>query len=279
MSRLSFYVREWENKMESIQIKIVNKDGAIKADSKEDMQSVLVYHGIYEKGDKIVMSFPAINTFYVIRLDDTLDEAYVYITEEELVYEIPFDEKKTSYNPKSFLGDIHYVTCRNAREHEINSYKNLALNVADQSCDVGCYPHVFANVETRGEAVFAARNAIDGVVANTYHGTWPFESWGINQQEDASLTLEFGREVDFDKIILTTRADFPHDNWWKQATLEFSDGTSEIIQMDKSIEAHEFRIKKKKIHWILLSHLIKSDDPSPFPALTQIEVYGTESKR
>jgi hypothetical protein len=38
-----------------------------------------------------------------------------------------------------------------------------------------------------------------------------------------------------------------------------------------------FEIRKKGIEWIKLGNLIKADDPSPFPALTQIEVYGTES--
>jgi len=263
--------------VQTIQIKIVNKNGVVKADSLSEMQTVLVYQGNYEKEDKIVIRVPIINAFYFIRVDDTLEEAYVYITKEELTYVIPFDEKKLSYNPKSFLGDIHYITCRMAKEYEVKAYKNLALNVADQPYEEGCYPHAFANVETRGESVFAARNAIDGVIANTYHGIWPFESWGINQQEDAQLTLDFGREVDFDKIILITRADFPHDNWWKRATLEFSDGTSEIIKMEKRTKPHEFSIKKKNIRYIKLKHLIKSNDPSLFPALTQIEVYGQES--
>ena len=35
-------------------------------------------------------------------------------------------------------------------------------------------------------------------------------------------------------------------------------------------------VEKKKISWIQLKELIKSEDPSPFPALTQIEVYGTD---
>ncbi len=35
-------------------------------------------------------------------------------------------------------------------------------------------------------------------------------------------------------------------------------------------------MEKKNISWIRLKDLIKSEDPSPFPALTQIEVYGTE---
>ena len=72
-----------------------------------------------------------------------------------------------------------------------------------------------------GEAVFAARNAIDGVTANLSHGKWPYESWGINQQDDAQMTLDFGRPVDIDKIVLYTRADFPHDNWWESVTFTF----------------------------------------------------------
>ena len=93
---------------------------------------------------------------------------------------------------------------RTAEEYEVTAYRNLAKNVMDQHGDHGCYPHAYANVETRGESVFAARNAIDGVLANASHGAWPYESWGINMQDDAELTLEFGRPVDFDKIVLYT---------------------------------------------------------------------------
>ena len=143
----------------------------------------------------------------------------------------------------------------------------------DQHGDLGCYPHAFANVETRGESVFAARNAIDGVLANKSHGPWPFESWGINMQDDAEITLDFGRPVDFDQIVLYTRADFPHDNWWVKATLVFSDGTQEVVDMVKSAEPHRFSIEKKQITWIKLSKQIKADDQTPNPALSQIEVY------
>ncbi len=47
--------------------------------------------------------------------------------------------------------------------------------------------------------------------------------------------------------------------------------------MEKSEKAHTFAITKKGITWVRLSDLIKADDPSPFPALTQIEVYGKEA--
>lgn len=259
-------------------IVVRDKDGNVKAQAQAAGEVILAWEGEYAPGDQILCEFPETGKFYVVRIDDTMDEAFVYVTKEQVVYDVPFEEKKTSYNPKSFTGERHYLTLRPAKEHEISAYKNLAKNVIDQHGDPGCYPHASANVETRGEAVFAARNAIDGVVANLSHGNWPYESWGINRQDDAEMTLEFGRPVDFDTIVLYTRADFPHDNWWVKATLTFSDGTKEVVEMEKSVESHVFAIERKNITWVKLGELIKADDPSPFPALTQIEVYGTEAK-
>ena len=94
--------------------------------------------------------------------------------------------------------------------------------------------------------MFAAVNAIDGVTANESHGMWPFESWGINRQDDATIRIDFGREVEIDRIILYTRADFPHDNWWEQATICYSDGSKEQIAMEKSVLPHEFLIPKRR---------------------------------
>ena len=39
----------------------------------------------------------------------------------------------------------------------------------------------------------------------------------------------------------------------------------------------EFTFEKKKIEWLQIGELIKSEEPSPFPALVQLEVYGTEA--
>lgn len=260
-------------------LSVKDREGNMKAraEAQANGETVLAWEGEYQEGDQIICTFPETGRFYVVRIDDTMDEALVYVTKEEVVFDIPFEEKKTSYNPKAFTGERHYLTLRPAKAFEVSAYRNLAQNTMDQHGDPGCYPHASANVETRGEAVFAARNAIDGVVANLSHGNWPYESWGINRQDDAEMTLEFGRPVDFDTIVLYTRADFPHDNWWVEATLSFSDGSTEVVKMEKSIESHSFAIAKKGITWIKLGNLIKADDPSPFPALTQIEVYGTES--
>ena len=258
----------------SLTIAICDEQNMIKCKVQGEDQILMVYKGEYSPGDKILFQTDEINTYYVIRIDSTMDEAYVYLTEKSLEYVIPFDEKKISYNPLSFTGNRHYITMRKAEDYENSSYRNLAKNVMDQNKDLGCYPHAHANVETRGESVFAARNCLDGVLANESHGTWPYESWGINKQDDAEITLEFGRPVDIDKIYLYTRADFPHDNWWVQATITFSDGSKEVVNMEKSVKPHVFSIEKNQITWLKIGNLIQSDDPSPFPAMTQIEVYG-----
>ena len=125
--------------------------------------------------------------------------------------------------------------------------------------------------------MFAARNAIDGTLAIRCHGNWPFASWGINRQDDAALTLDFGRPVNFDTIVLYTRADFPHDNWWTEVTITFSDGTKEVVPLEKSCRSHKLAIARNNIEWLRVDNLIKADDPSPFPALTQIQVFGTEA--
>ena len=57
---------------------------------------------------------------------------------------------------------------------------------------------------------------------------------------------------------------------------EFSDGSEIILDLRKTGAAQEFVFEEKNICWLELKKLIKSEEPSPFPALVQIEVYGTE---
>lgn len=261
-----------------LSISIKDSKNEIKASAEGERYVNFAWEGLYAEGDQIIIHVDETEKFYVIRIDDTMDEALVYVTKNEIVYTVPFEEKKWSYNQKSFSGEWHYLTIRRAEDYEIHAYRNLAKNVMDQHGDPGVFPHAHANVETRGESVFAARNAIDGVLTNESHGYWPYESWGINRQDDAEITLEFGRPVDFDQIVLYTRADFPHDNWWVKGTFTFSDGSREVVEMEKSYAPHSFSISKRNITWIRLGELIKADDPSPFPALTQMEVYGTYVK-
>ncbi|MBS5933081.1 MAG: carbohydrate-binding protein [Clostridiales bacterium] len=263
--------------MVQLSLKILHVDGSVACVNSHENEVFLYYDQAYVEGDSIVLESSEKDIYLVLQVDDALGSAFVYLKANSFRYVVPFGEKKVCYSPKIFSGEHHLITARVATKEEIACYKNLALNVADQHEESNCYPHASANVETRGESVFAAKNAIDGVKANTSHGEWPFASWGINMQDDAKIKVDFGREVVTDKIILYTRADFPHDNWWTKVTVEFSDGTEFDWKLEKSYDPHTIIFDKKKITWICLKNLIKADDPSPFPALTQIEVYGVEA--
>ncbi len=260
----------------TVTCKIINAENEILAFSTGEDEIYLVYTAEYAKGDRIVLEADK-DSFAVIQLDDTLGEELVYLPEGGMSFEIPFEAKKICYSPRSFTGDRHLLTVRKAMEEEVRAYRNLARNKYDQHGDTGCYPHASANVETRGEAVFAARNAIDGVKANDSHGQWPYGSWGINQNPEAVIRVEFGRKIWTDKLAVYLRADFPHDNWWKEITVRFSDGITMVCPLEKTGRAQMICFEKKQTEWIQLEKLIKADDPSPFPALTQLEVYGTEA--
>ena len=262
--------------MTNFTVKVLDSENSILFEKTEAEELAAVYDGEYKKGDKIQLSADRNAIFTIVKLDDTMDYSYTFLN-GIFTMEIPFDEKKMAHNPKSFTGKRHYFYAREARAEEIKARKNLALNVWDCHENTALFPHTSANVETRGESVFASRNAIDGLLANTFHGEWPYSSWGINKNPEAELTLDFGRKVKADEVVIYLRADFPHDAWWTQGSITFSDGSTLTMNFEKHGKAQRFTFPEKEITSLKLHSLIKADDPSPFPALTQIEVYGTEA--
>lgn len=229
----------------------------------------------YEEGDyfKVVVDEP--NQYLMVRLDESLNEDLIYLEGNEWIYNIPLAENRVKARvDTAFRGKSHFISVRYAEEFEINQYRNLSRNTHALNEKNAAYPYAYANVETRNEATFFACNAIDGVYSNNSHGSYPYESWGINQQLDAALTVDFGREVEVDRIDITIRCDFPHDSYWTQATLEFSDGSTEIINLEKTHIPQKFVFDKKVVTWVKFCELIQDTDPSPFPALTQIDIFG-----
>lgn len=256
-------------------LKILDKNQNIVATEAGDQEATLIVSREYEEGDKIVVEITEKPCHVWIQMDDAIGKSLVYV-KENIVYEIPFGNRKINLSPKAFFGKCHLICVRRAYDFETACYRNLALNVNDQHGNTMFYPHASANVETRGEVIFAAMNTIDGVTANHGHGEWPFTSWGINQNPNAKMKVDFGRIVEVDRLILYLRADFPHDNWWEKCIVKFSNGEERTLSFQKTDKAQEFMIGKMQISWLEISHLLASAEPSPFPALTQIEVYGIE---
>ncbi|GAF38710.1 hypothetical protein FC83_GL001987 [Agrilactobacillus composti DSM 18527 = JCM 14202] len=229
----------------------------------------------WEAGDQIKVTTEKPQQYLWVQLDETLAPSLVYLAGTQWTYQMPFAEKLIpSQLDTSFHSTRHYLAVRLAQPFEVNRYQNLALNTHDQYHETGLYPHAKANVETRGESVFFAKNAIDGKLANLAHGSYPFQSWGINQQADAALTVEFGRTVAVDRVDLLFRGDYPHDSYWTQVTLAFSDGSTLKLDTAKDLNLQTFKFASRQVQWVQLKDLQKAGDDSPFPALTQIEVYG-----
>ena len=225
-------------------IQWIGADGSLKAQDSGMDEARLVADGGYEEGDRLAVESTEGPVYAWLQLEDVLGRSLVYL-KGRYEYRIPFGEKRVCYSPRAFTGEKHLITVRRAEKEDVHAYRNLALNVNDQHGNTACFPRAHANVETRGESVFAAMNAIDGITENRSHGEWPYASWGINRQDDAELTLEFGRPVQVDKVILYTRADFPHDNWWVDGRLTFSDGSSMRLPMESPFCPMFFLLKRR----------------------------------
>ena len=62
----------------------------------------------YEEGDVIELAVSEKNLYLNLQVDDALGSAFVYVT-DNVIYQIPFGEKRVSYSPKVFSGDRHYL--------------------------------------------------------------------------------------------------------------------------------------------------------------------------
>lgn len=261
--------------MVELSLEILNKDGEVLLGNTAEDEVTLAYRGLYNPGDKIVLTSKKKDIFISLRLEDSIESSLIYLKGYQTEFEIPFGKDRKPYGIKAFTEERHWSYARVARKHEIKAYRNLARNTFDTKENKSVFPHTTTNIIAE-DSVFFARNTIDGIFETSNHGSWPHSSWGINKQKDAWLKIDFGRNVTVDTVDLYLRTDFPHDNWWKEADLAFSDGSREHIYMQKTGKRQCFEIDSRNVTWVKLENLIMSDEPSEFPALSQIEVYGEE---
>ena len=258
-----------------IHLQIIGADGAPHAEAHGETEAQLIYSAAYAPGDRIVVRTDRGPAHVWARLDTSLACPLLWLPEGCLDYATPFGDAAKAFAPFAFGGERHFLEARLATSEEIATRRDLALNPFDFA-DSAVFPHASASSVTRGEALFAARNVIDGLTATGGHGEWPFTSWGINRDPEAELTVTFGRPVLLDEVVLHTRADFPHDAWWESAVLSFSEGTDLVVDLKKTGHGQRVRFPTRSTEWVRLHHLIKADDPSPFPALTSIVCMGRD---
>lgn len=251
------------------------REGQIVAKKSGEEEVYLFYDCPYEEGDIISITSDE-DGFVSASIDSFLSIENGFFRQGRYIFPIPFGRQRICYHPYAFDGEKHLISIRHNRDYERNGVRNLALNPLDCHSNEVLFPHAYANVETRGEAAFEARNAIDGLIASSGHGKYPFSSWGINRDPNAQLTVDFGRNVVIKAISIYTRADFPHDAWWKSARIAYGDGQVLELSLEKKDGEQYFVLDQVVSSYITIYDLIKADDPSPFPALVQLKVWGED---
>lgn len=241
---------------------------------KQGLKIDCTYESEYSAGDKIYIS--ANNCyFFKIQLDSALKETVVYAPSGSFEYRIPTEVLKRIYEEGAFAGTEHRIRVSEATDEEAYGERNISLNPYDLQGQKRCYPHAYANYVTRGEPCFFERNAIDGVLENKGHGNFPYHSWAGGARDDLEYYVDFGTEVEVEKLVFYLRADFPHDTYWKNIDIEFSDGEIVTANFEGVADGQEVVLKEKKItRTIHLTNFIQAVFPLSWAALSQIEVYG-----
>ena len=240
------------------------------------------FHGEYEIGDKFRIEL-CDGSFVKLKLDPTLAESIVYVPDGTFEFLVPFDrERKACYAPGAWDGDDHRIVVSEPTDAEIYADRLISLNSHDRHNVPKYYPHAVANFVTREEPCFFERNAIDGVIDNSNHGDFPYHSWGGGLREDLEFEVHFGQDVEVSEVVIFLRADFPHDTYWKECDVEFSDGTLVHANFIKTADGQKVSFEPKTTEMVKLTGFKQQrleDGSLSFAALTQIEVYGKYIKK
>jgi len=260
-----------------IKIEVKNKD-LTKGKTSGAATITYNYNNEYVSGDIINITAPESVKHLIVQTDPNIVESLIYLPESIMTYTAPTGEKLNAFSPDAFRGSSHIIKARIAGESEIYAYRNLALNSMDQRGSVNYFPHAKANFVNGDMVCLEERNAIDGLTENDRHGNYPWQSWGGGARDDLQFKVSFGRKIETDKITFYLRADFAndHDTYWESLNIEFSDGATVPIRLEKTGKPQTFTFPPKNTFWVSLLDLKQPSLPLSFAALTEIEVYGKE---
>ena len=236
------------------------------------------YDEYYKEGETFTVSCDT--DFVKVSFDESQVLSIIYVPTHEFTYTVPIGKAITAYDGQSWSKKGHKIVVCEVSEEEAYGLRNIALNSVDFAVNQKTFPHAEANLVTRGDPVFEAKNAIDGVCDNSNHGEYPYHSWAAGAREDMVYTIDFGTEVEIEKIIFFLRADFPHDTYWKSVNVKFSDGEKVPANFIMTAEGQELKLDNpKKTTSITLIDFKQVSEPLSWAALSQIEVVGKYIKK
>lgn len=259
-----------------LNLALLDRQGEIVCENDGVNKAELTMIRPYAEGDVITVWTNTWPIFLKLHFDGAVQEARVFLNADRMDFPVPFGEAHNPYPRNAFRTNKPSYIHVEKVEKQIVPYV-ISENPLDVRGDTMCYPHCTATAETRGESIFAARNTIDGLLQNSSHGEYPYTSWGEDENRNAEIVIDFGRKILAEELDVLLRADFPHDNWWKEADAVFSDGSSLHLMFQKTDKVQKYKFEKREISWVRLKNLRKDPlDPSPFPALTQWRIIGRD---
>ena len=231
-------------------------------------------------GDKVTASIEG--RYLKVSASGIDGEHIVYLPDGEFVFEYP--QNASVFLPNTFTSKPMEFTFTIPSAEELSENRNLASNPFDSSTNTVHMPHAKASNVYDQSGQFIARNAIDGYKRNNGHGNYPLQSWGPtdNVKKTDYFKIDFGREVEISEIVLYLRADGfgssnSHDAYFSSITVEFSDGTSVVIEPEKTAKSQNFPIETVKTTYVKLTGFVTDKSNSQgWAAITEIEVYGKD---
>lgn len=261
------------------QIFVIEYDGETETKNitENPAQTVEVNFGVnFAGGKKLKVTLPEGQKYLAITIGKNVKEAILYVPSG--VYEYTVPTALTAIYPSGFVNGGK-VSVRIPTAAELTKRFNLALNPYDTTANKStAYPHVSCNNEYN-QNEFAARCAIDGFTQNTGHGYYPVQSWGPKDvvKKTDYFTIDFGRNVLVNEIVVYLRGDFGHDAYFSAITVEFSDGTTQVINPIMTRDGQSFKIPAKVTESVKLTgFVIDSSKGGPWTGLAEVEVYGME---
>ena len=264
-----------------INLKLISENGDVKFKAYgEEIDER--FSGEYAEGDKFRIEL--LDTEFVkMKLDETLAESIVYVPDGTFEFAVPFGyERQACYGTVAFTGDSHRITVSEPTEAEIYGEREISLNSHDRHNVPKYFPHAVANFVTREDPCFFERNAIDGVTDNSSHGKYPYHSWGGGLREDLEFEVHFGTDVEVSSVTLFLRADFPHDTFWREMDIEFSDKSRVHCDLEGVAVGQTVSFEPKLTEYVKLTGFKQQrleDGSLSFAALTEIQVNGKYIKK
>lgn len=248
-------------------------DECLSSQSSDSLAELDVRYRAYEEGDYILVTSDVSGIELEAMLDISLPKSIIYLSGTTFRFDIPFSQAREPYGQHAFTGDCHWGYIKAIDEKSRKNYVCLSQNSMDLEDQDMIFPHASTNSGATNPR-FLSRNAIDGIFQTCHHGRWPYQSFGINGRDDAWLKVDFGREVLAEDLLIYLRADFPHDAWWDQITVELSNGTRLIVPLTKTGAPQKVELGEQKITWLKISDLKKAECEALWPALSQLQVMG-----